>query len=90
MKPKRLTDEEWANAILPINAQPQLLTVKQAARFLSTSGVQIRLYIKSGLLKAQRLGNKEGEENARKPWRIWKQDLLKFVNGSSNIEINND
>jgi len=87
---KQLTDEEWAMSILPINAKPQLLTVKEAAAFLSITSDQVRLYIKDGKLKAHRLGNGKGKRESKRPWRIWRRDLLEFVNRSSNIEVNNE
>lgn len=56
------------------------LTVQEAAVFLSIQPLQVRLYINKGLLKAYKLGNGTGKKGSRRRWRIWKDDLVDFVN----------
>lgn len=61
------------------------LTVKEAAEFLQITTPQVRLYINKNLLKAQKIGNgtKKGSTGR---WRIWKHDLVEFVNRSGNVK----
>ena len=54
------------------------LTVKQAAEYLQVNTEQIRRYISRGILKAYKMGA------STSPWRIWKQDLIDFINRSGN------
>lgn len=62
------------------------LTVKEAAEFLSCKPVQVRLYIKKGLIKAYKLGNGTHKKDSKGRWRIWYEDLVAFVNRNSNIK----
>lgn len=62
------------------------LTVKEAAEFLSVNPWQIRYYINGGQLKACKIGNDVGTQSNRKHWRIWKQDLLEFLNKGVNAK----
>lgn len=55
--------------------QSKLLTIREAAEFLSFSPHMVREYCKKGTLKAHKVG--EGK-NTR--WRIWEYDLIEFVN----------
>ena len=61
------------------------LTVKQAAEYLQVNTEQIRRYISKGLLKAYKLGNGKNERSTG-PWRIWKADLIDFINRSGNVK----
>jgi len=62
------------------------LTVKEAAEFLSVSTWQVRDYIYEGRLRAYKMGNGTGKRGSRREWRIWKKDLVAFINRSSNIK----
>jgi excisionase family DNA binding protein len=55
----------------------KLLTINEAADFLSLSPYVVRDYCNRGTLKAHKVG--EGK-NTR--WRIWEKDLYDFVNNS--------
>ena len=61
------------------------LTVNEAAEFLSVHPHNVRKYIKVGYLRAHRLGNGSGT-SSRRSWRIWKHDLIEFINRSSNVK----
>ena len=56
----------------------KLLTVREAATFLSFSPHQVRVYCQNGRLKAHKVG--EGK-NTR--WRIWEHDLFDFINNGN-------
>lgn len=62
------------------------LTVNEAAEFLSVNPWQVRNYIKKKLLKAYKMGNGHGEKHSSTEWRIWKDDLVAFVNRSGNVK----
>lgn len=62
------------------------LTTDEAATFLSLSSWKIRDYINKGILKAYKVGNGTNKKNSRRRWRIWKDDLVEFINRNSNIE----
>lgn len=62
------------------------LTVKEAAEFLSVNPWQILHYINSGQLKAYKMGNGNNKKGNRRHWRIWRQDLIAFINkGDTSI-----
>lgn len=61
------------------------LTVREVAEFLSSNDWQVRYYIREGKLKAYKLGNGTGKRGNRREWRIWRADLLDFVNRHPNI-----
>jgi len=61
------------------------LTVQEAADFLSVKVLKVRQYINQGQLKAYKLGNGTNKKGSRRRWRIWKHDLVEFVNRSGNI-----
>ena len=61
------------------------LTVAEAADFLSVNPWQVRHYISRGILKAYKLGNGGNKKGSRRRWRIWKEDLISFINRDSNI-----
>ena len=61
------------------------MTVNEAAEFLSVNPWQIRDYINKGQLKAYKMGNGTNKKGSRRRWRIWKQDLVAFVNRISNV-----
>ena len=67
-------------------------TVKEAADFLGVSSYTIAEYLRAGKLKGYKLGNGTGNKDSRRQWRIWPEDLIEFVNRSSNIkeEANNE
>ena len=62
------------------------LTVEEAATFLSVNPWQVRYYINSGQLKAYKMGNGSGKKGSRKHWRIFKKDLIAFLNRGSNAK----
>jgi len=62
------------------------LTVAEASDFLSVNTWKVREYISKGLLKAYKLGNGTGKKGNKRRWRIWKEDLITFINKSSNIK----
>ncbi len=57
-------------------------TVTEAADFLSVNPWQVRDYINKGMLKAYKLGNGTHKRGSRRHWRIWKTDLIAFINKS--------
>lgn len=59
------------------------LSVDEVAVWLGLAPNTIRKYIKQGDLKAHKLKGGNG-----RVWRIWKQDVIDFVN--SDTEKNND
>ena len=61
------------------------LTVAEAADFLSVNPWQIRHYISRGVLKAYKMGNGKNKKGSRRRWRIWKEDLVSFINRDSNV-----
>ena len=61
------------------------LTVAEAADFLSVNPWQVRHYISRGVLKAYKMGNGSNKKGSRRRWRIWKDDLIAFVNRDSNV-----
>jgi len=61
-----------------------LMTVDQAAEFLAVIPQTVRDYINAGKLKAHKLGNGTGKRSRRREWRIWKHDLIEFINRGSN------
>lgn len=67
-----------------MNEKP--LTVGEAASFLSVNPWQVRYYVNSGQLKAYKMGNSSGRKGSRKHWRIFKQDLIDFLNRGSNAK----
>lgn len=54
----------------------KLLTLKETAKILRVSGRTIMRYLKSGKLKASKVGQ----------WRISQKDLEEFLNKSKNIK----
>jgi len=67
------------------------MTVNEAADFLGVSSYTVAEYLRAGKLKGYKLGNGTGNKDSRRQWRIWKEDLIEFVNRSSNIkEVEND
>jgi len=62
------------------------LTVKEAAEFLRVAPGQVRVYISKGLLKAYKMGNGSHKTRSTGRWRIWKDDLMVFINRSGNIK----
>ena len=61
------------------------MTVAEAAEYLSVNPWQVRHYISRGILKAYKLGNGGNKKGSRRRWRIWKEDLISFVNRDSNV-----
>jgi len=64
----------------------KLLTVNEAADFLSVNPWQVRDYITNGQLRAYKMGNGTGKRGNKRRWRIWKEDLIAFINRGSNIK----
>lgn len=62
------------------NQYDRPMTVKEAAEYLSLSPLQVRLYIKDKVLPAHKIGNGKAAH-----WRIWRQDLIAFVNNDLNV-----
>lgn len=63
----------------------ELLTVNEAAGFLSVHPWQVRKYIKDGALRAYMMGGSTAMCNTnRRRWRIWRTDLVAFVNRAGN------
>jgi len=56
------------------------LTVKEAAEYLRVNPGLVRKYISKGLLKAYKLGTSGKHKDSTSPWRIWKADLIDFIN----------
>ena len=61
-------------------SEDKLLTIEQAADFLSISQDGVRRYVNQGLIKAHKLGNHTNKRGNRRPWRIWQSDLIAFIN----------
>jgi len=61
------------------------LTTAEAADFLSVNEWTVRHYIRQGLIKAHKMGNGTGKKGNKRGWRIWREDLVKFLDSSSNI-----
>ena len=61
-------------------------TVKEAAEFLKVKPEQVRVYISKGLIKAYKLGNGQKKNRSTGPWRVWEEDLVEFIERSSNIK----
>ena len=68
------------------NMKERPLTTAEVAEFLSVNIWKVREYITSGLLRAYKLGNGTGKRGSKRQWRIWKADLINFINRSSNIK----
>ena len=66
------------------NGKP--LTTKEAAEFLNTSEDNIRDFLKQGKLKGYKLGNGTNKKGSRRRWRVWKDDLITFLEKGSNIK----
>ncbi len=64
----------------------ELLTTKEVAKILKVNPWQVLDYIYQKKLKAQKMGNGIGKKGNKRRWRIWKQDLLDFINKGSNIK----
>jgi excisionase family DNA binding protein len=62
------------------------LTVYEAAEWLKVSHWQVRRYIKSGMLKAFKLGNGVPESGSRRRWLIRLEDLKAFAYKNPNIK----
>lgn len=62
-----------------------LLTVTEVADFLGISAYTVAEYLRAGKLKGYKLGNGKDKKGSRRQWRIWKHDLIEFVNRSSNV-----
>lgn len=58
----------------------KLLTIKEAAEFLSVNPRIVRQYARKGILKAYKLGNNTGKGGSKREWRIWHKDLVDFIN----------
>lgn len=56
------------------------LTVDEAAEFLSVSRWTVLDYIYQGKLQAYKMGNGSSKRGNRRQWRIWKNDLVDFIN----------
>jgi len=68
------------------NIMDRPLTVKEAAEFLHVKPNQVRIYINKGILKAYKIGNGTSEKRSTRSWRIWEEDLVKFIGRNSNIK----
>ena len=61
----------------------EILTVHQAAGILKVHYTTVIRYIKSGLLKARKLG---GGGKSRRHWRIYRNDLALFAGDKERVE----
>jgi excisionase family DNA binding protein len=63
----------------------KLLTTKQAARILNITVLQVYHFIKTGMLKAYKLG---GNGSSKRHWRIKESDLNNFIEGETiNVDL---
>jgi len=62
------------------------LSVKEAAEFLGVSAYTVAEYLRAGKLKGYKLGNGTSKKGSRRRWRIWEEDLVKFITRGSNIK----
>ncbi len=80
-----MTEEE--KRLLKIDDK-SMFKPSEAAEIIGVSSWTIVYkYIRLGLLKAHKIGEKpdKGVRESRH-WRIWKEDLIAFINRSSNIK----
>lgn len=61
-----------------------MYTTTEAMRILKVTGKTLRNYIKSGMLKAYKLGN---PYNPYAPWRIYESDLESFIKKNTNSTV---
>lgn len=66
------------------------LNTAEVAEFLQVNEWTVRVYITSGLLKAHKIGNGTGKRGSRRRWRIWKHDLIDFINKSPNTGVDDE
>jgi len=64
------------------------MTVDEAAEYLSVNPWQIRHYIHIGQLKAHKMGNGSNKKGNKRRWRIFKEDIIAFLDRGSNIKEN--
>jgi len=62
------------------------LSVKEAADFLGVNTWTVTEYLREGKLRGYKLGNGTSKKGSRRRWRIWKEDLIDFLNRGSNIK----
>lgn len=61
-------------------ARKQVLNSTEAAEFLNINPYTLRRYIREGKIKAHKLS----KDKLKGKWRIWKSDLIKFLNEDNN------
>lgn len=66
------------------------MTTAEVAEYLSVNEWTVRLYINQGVLKAHKLGNGTGKKGSKRRWRVWRSDLIEFINRNSNQGYDND
>jgi hypothetical protein len=62
-----------------------IFTVNEVATILGLNRWTVCSYIYEGKLKASKLGDGTGKRGNKRRWRIWKKDLMAFVNRSSSL-----
>jgi len=60
------------------------LTVIEAAKYLSVSLATMREYLRTGKVKAYKMGDDNRTKHNRYRWRIFKEDLDAFLKGDIN------
>lgn len=66
-----------------------IFTVNETATILGVNRWTVCDYIYEGKLKANKLGNGTGKKGNKRRWRIWKRDLIEFINTGSSIKEDN-
>jgi len=58
------------------------MTVPEAAEYLSVNVFRMRTYLRDGLIKGYKMGSGDRTKNNRMRWRIYREDLDKFLRGN--------
>lgn len=61
------------------------LTVREAAEFLHIRPEVVRKLLRDEAIKAYKL-NGTGKKHQQRRWRIWRKDLVEFVERDSNVK----
>lgn len=74
------------NSEIPGVTMDKPLSVHQAAEVLGISHWQVYRYIKSGILKAYKMGNHNPDRISRRRWLIRPKDLEEFAYRNPNVK----
>ncbi len=65
-----------------MKADKQAMTTNEASTFLNINPYTLRKYIREGKIEAHKLS----KDKVKGKWRIWKSDLIKFLNSEEENE----